>query len=105
MTLRKNTDYSTEHGAKALTNYKYPMPDNCIRTEYNMKLNVILEAIIGAATIVGTAVLAPILRSRSSRWGATDEEVRLAIPGDMLVPQPQSQLTMGVTVGATATVV
>ncbi len=70
-----------------------------------MKGHVILEGVIGAVAIVATAILAPIMRSLNSLWGATDEEVSLAIPGDNLVPQPKSQLTMGVTVEASATTI
>jgi hypothetical protein len=67
-----------------------------------MTFAVILEGIVGAAAIAGTTILAPLLRSRYSRWGATDGELALAISGDELVPRPKSQLTMVVTVAAPA---
>jgi len=70
-----------------------------------MTLAIILEGIVGAAAIAGTAILAPLLRSRYCHWGATDEEAALAISGDALVPRPKSQLTMGVTVEAPASAV
>lgn len=34
------------------------------------------------------------------RWGATDDEVHMALPGDELVPDPADQATRAVTIGA-----
>jgi hypothetical protein len=39
---------------------------------------------LASATTVGGAVYGLIVRPRISRWGATDEEVRRALPGDEL---------------------
>jgi hypothetical protein len=39
---------------------------------------------LSSATAVGGAVYGLIVRPRISRWGATDEEVRRALPGDEL---------------------
>jgi hypothetical protein len=39
---------------------------------------------LASATAVGGAVYGLIVRPRISRWGATDEEVRRALPGDEL---------------------
>jgi hypothetical protein len=41
-------------------------------------------AALASATAVGGAFYALIVRPRISRWGATDEEVRRALPGDEL---------------------
>jgi hypothetical protein len=52
---------------------------------------------------VGTAVaVAPLLRRRYLRWGATDDEVSVALPGDELVPRPGLTATRGVTIRAAA---
>ena len=47
-------------------------------------------------------VAAAFLRRRCLRWGATDAEVSLALPGDELVPRPDMTATRGVTIRATA---
>jgi hypothetical protein len=67
-----------------------------------MKPKVYLEGIIGAATIAATIILSPFLRRWYSTWGAADDELQRAIPGDDSVPHPKSQLTMAVTVRAPA---
>ena len=67
-----------------------------------MKLKIILEGVVGAVAIGGTAIISPLIRGWYSSWGATDEETRMEIPGDLLVPRPKSQLTMAVTVAASA---
>ena len=51
---------------------------------------------VGAAVAAGLACL----RARVLRWGATDEEVNLALPGDELVPHADLTATRAVTVGA-----
>lgn len=35
------------------------------------------------------------------RWGATDEEVELVLPGDALLAEPASQITRAITIDAT----
>lgn len=53
----------------------------------------------------GFAVLPPLTRRWTSRWGATDEEVEAPLPGDDLVPQPDSASTKAITIAAPADVV
>jgi hypothetical protein len=67
-----------------------------------MKPKLYLEGVIGAAAIAATVILSPFLRRRYSTWGAADDELQRPIPGDELVPNPKSQLTMAVTVQAPA---
>ena len=43
-----------------------------------------------------------LLRARSLRWGASDEELNIALPGDELVPDADLIATRAVTVGAGA---
>jgi hypothetical protein len=55
---------------------------------------------------VGAAVLAaacfPIARRRHLRWGATDEELRAALPGDELIPHADLSATRAIAIGAPA---
>ena len=66
-----------------------------------MKLKIILEGVVGAVTVAGTAITSPLSRGWYSSWGATDEEVVGEIPGDQHVPHPKSQLTMAATIQST----
>jgi hypothetical protein len=54
------------------------------------------------ALAVGSAVAAGValLRARYLRWGATDEELKIALPGDELMPDADLAATRAVTVGA-----
>jgi hypothetical protein len=52
---------------------------------------------------LGTAiVVATLLRSRYLRWGATEDDVSVALPGDELVSRPGLTATRGVTIRAAA---
>jgi hypothetical protein len=51
---------------------------------------------LGLAAAAGTRWYGPWHR----RWGATDEEVRMALPGDELVAPPQSTCTRAITIDA-----
>ncbi len=62
-------------------------------------LRAIGEGIAGAAAIA-VALLTPFLRSRRTKWGATDAEVRRSLPGDDLVPHPKWRWTHAVTIRA-----
>lgn len=53
-----------------------------------------------AATGVGLAVYARWLRPWHLRWGATDEEVAMKLPGDELVSNPQLLATHAITIKA-----
>lgn len=44
-----------------------------------------------------------VIRPWQFRWGATDDEVRRALPGDELSPHPASQATRALTINAPAT--
>jgi hypothetical protein len=64
------------------------------------KARVVIEGIIGIATIGGIVLLSPLLLSWYRRWGATEQEARRGLPGDSLVPRPRSQITCAVTIEA-----
>jgi len=66
------------------------------------RLGEIVEGIEGAVLIGLNFALWPILRRWRIRWGATDDEVRRALPGDELVPQPKWSYTQAITIHATA---
>jgi hypothetical protein len=53
---------------------------------------------------LGSAAAAALafVRGRSLRWGAADEETRVALPGDELLPEADLTATRAVTVRATA---
>lgn len=56
-----------------------------------------------AAAVVGAAVVAYERRLKpwQQRWGATDEEIALTLPGDELVEEPAAQVTRAITIDAT----
>jgi hypothetical protein len=49
---------------------------------------------------IGVGVYLQVLRPWQLRWGATDDEVRRAMPGDELVARPTFNATRAVTVEA-----
>lgn len=54
-------------------------------------------ASVGAVAGVASALY---LQPRQARWGATDSEVAVALPGDDLVPEPADQNTRAITIDA-----
>jgi|SRR5450631_1080687 len=58
------------------------------------------DVILGGAQVAGTALLAPILRRRYNRWGATPAELGARMPGDDLVPHPRLGYTRAITINA-----
>ena len=63
------------------------------------------DTLEGVARIAGTLLAAPLLRRGYNRWGATEEEVRAALPGDELVPTPVLRSTRAVRIEAPPTAV
>jgi hypothetical protein len=59
-------------------------------------------AAAGAAIIGSAAAYLLAIRSWQLRWGATDEEVDAALPGDDLIPNPDLVATRAITVHAAA---
>ena len=62
--------------------------------------NSFREALWGAFEI-GIALVTPFLRSRRRRWGATDEELERAYPGDELVADPKWAADHAISIDAT----
>jgi len=58
---------------------------------------------IGGALLIAGNLLLPFSRKWRCRWGATEAEVKRALPGDELVPTPKWQYTQAITVHAPAT--
>jgi len=54
-----------------------------------------------AAVATAAVVVLPSVRARGMRWGATDDEVAVLMPGDDLVPDPGVVATRAVTIDAT----
>lgn len=65
----------------------------------------VLAAVAGAAAIAAMLAGSPLLRDRYNRWGATEEDVRAAMPGDELVPSPVLTSTRALTIAAPPAVV
>jgi hypothetical protein len=58
------------------------------------------EEIGAAVKIAGTILFRPLLRSRYAVWGATPQEVRMAMPYDELIANPKLVSTRGITIQA-----
>lgn len=54
----------------------------------------------GAVGIAATVALSPLLRPIYARWGATDDEVDAALPGDAIVPAPTLHSTRAIAIAA-----
>ena len=54
---------------------------------------------------IGVGVYLQVIRPWQLRWGATDDEVRRAMPGDELVARPTFNATRAVTVEAPASMI
>ena len=65
----------------------------------------IIEEGLGALAIAGAIITSPLTRSWYSKWGATDGEVSMALPGDEFVPNPVLQSTRAITIQAPAAAV
>src|ERR1035437_1370405 len=55
------------------------------------------EKALGALA-VGGAVAAAVFRARYLRWGASDEEVEMTLPGDLIVPRAELTATRAITI-------
>jgi hypothetical protein len=64
--------------------------------------NKLKGLVFGAGLVAGAAAAAYafVLRPRHLRWGASQEEVDLDLPGDGLVPQPKLRATHAITIEA-----
>jgi hypothetical protein len=69
--------------------------DNMRRRKSNGKL---LGTALGAAGALAAYVF--LIRPWHLRWGATDEEVTMTLPGDELVEHPQLNATHAITINA-----
>ena len=63
----------------------------------NNKSKLAEAAIVGAT---GLAAYTYLIRPWHLRWGATDEEVKMALPGDELTQQPKLNATHAITIHA-----
>jgi hypothetical protein len=70
-------------------------------TEKNYNPTIIEEG-LGAVAIAASIVLSPLLRPWYSKWGATEDEVNISLPGDDLVPNPVLEANRAITIQAPA---
>ena len=63
----------------------------------NNKLKVLTTALGGAALLAAYALF---VRPRHLRWGATEEELKMSLPGDELVEHPKLNATHAITINA-----
>ena len=68
------------------------------------RIITICEGIEGTF-LIAFILLTPFLRSRHSRWGATDAEIQQSLPGDDLVPNSRGGYTHAITVRASTAAV
>ena len=61
------------------------------------------ETLVGTGAVAATVAASPFLRRRFNRWGATQDEVASAMPGDDLVTQPKLGYTRAITINAPPT--
>jgi hypothetical protein len=62
----------------------------------------IIEEGLGALSIAASIVASPFLRPWYSKWGATEAEEQMALPGDELVPNPVLTANRVMTIKAPA---
>ncbi len=62
----------------------------------------IIEEGFGAVAIATCIVTSPLTSSWYSKWGATETEVSMSLPGDDLVPNPVLVSTRAITIRAPA---
>ena len=62
-----------------------------------------LVGLIILVGVIGITLYQPLIRPWHARWGATDEEVLMELPGDAIVTGEVSQTTRGIAVHAATT--
>ena len=65
-----------------------------------MTRSALVDVLVGGTQVLAVAVTAPLGRGRYNRWGATDAEVRAAMPGDDLVASPRLGYTRALSIAA-----
>jgi len=60
---------------------------------------------LGGASIMAVSLITPFLNDRRRKWGATEDEVGKAWPGDDLVHQPKGEYIHAITINAPAAAV
>jgi hypothetical protein len=69
----------------------------------NSKFNpTVIEEGLGALAIAATILSSPLSRPWYSKWGATEPEVNMSLPGDDQVPNPVLVSTRAITILAPA---
>jgi hypothetical protein len=72
----------------------------------NSKFNpTVIEEGLGALAIAATILSSPLSRPWYSKWGATEPEVNMSLPGDDQVPNPVLVSTRAITILAPASAI
>jgi hypothetical protein len=75
-----------------------------MRTD-RLPMRKLLESISAAFQIAANLLLFPFLRGWRRRWGSTDDERALRLPGDELVPEPQWTYNHAISIDAPSSAV
>jgi hypothetical protein len=62
----------------------------------------IFEEGLGALAIAGSILTSPLSRPWYSKWGASEDEVQMPLPGDEFVHKPRLESTRAITIQAPA---
>jgi hypothetical protein len=62
----------------------------------------LFETLGGVVILTACIILRPLFRPWYSRWGATEEERAMKLPGDEIVPHPRGGYTQAISVRAQA---
>jgi len=65
----------------------------------------LFEEGLGALAIAGCIVTSPLIRSWYRKWGASDVETEMNLPGDEFVPDPNLDSTRAITIQAPVSMV
>ena len=66
------------------------------------RISLVIEGISGALLIAACFILAPLMTQRLRRWGATDAEISMSLPGDEYIANARGDFTQAITIQASA---
>ena len=75
---------------------RHRYPRSCDTEDMTSGRRLALGAVAAAAAMAATIAV----RRASLRWGASDEELRMPLPGDDFLPAPDLQATRAITISA-----
>jgi len=72
--------------------------DYAMPVEKKNTLIDVVEGLEGAVQIAFQMIFWPLTLKNRNRWGATDEEVEMVLPGDDLIPSPKVSYTHAISI-------